>query len=108
MFGGPGLGRGRGGPAGLRGIELTADQRTKIEDLQRANREAGAALHDELRTARQALHAETFADAPDAARIAELVAKVGHVQNQILAAQAKNQAAVAALLTSEQRAKIRR
>jgi len=110
MFGGPGFGRGGrgGGPMGLRALDLTADQRTRVEELHRANRDAGAALHEELRAARQALHAETFADAPDAAKIADLVAKVGGLQNQVLAAQTKAHAAVAALLTPEQRAKIRR
>ena len=106
--GGPGRG-GRGvlgGPM-LAALDLTDDQRTKIEEIQRTGREAVAPLAEALLTAQQALHRATFADQRDDAEIAKLTTTIANVEKQLLENRVKSELAVAAVLTAEQREKVR-
>jgi Spy/CpxP family protein refolding chaperone len=106
--GGPGRGRGPrgGGMPGLRGIELTDDQKAQIEalrDAERGNRQgppADAALH-------RGLQAELFADAPDQQKIAALQQQLAQAQTARLAQRIAFEQKVAQILTAEQRAQIR-
>lgn len=114
---GPGQGAGQqgrggrmgGGPLGaaLIGLDLTEEQRTKIAGLRKANREEVQAIETELRTSQSALHRELFADTRDAAKIADLAAKVSLLQRQLTDFNVKNSAALSAVLTAEQRAIVR-
>lgn len=103
--GGPG-GFGRGGVAMLRGVDLTDEQKASIKAIHDAERQArtgppaGVALHRELQ-------AEIFADAPDAQKIATLQQQLVQAQSEHFAQELVVQQKVAAVLTSEQRAKVR-
>ena len=103
--GGPG-GFGRGGVAVLRGVDLTDEQKASI-----------MAIHDEHRQARTGppadaalrrdLEAEVFAEAPDAQKIATLQQQLVQAQSERLAHEIAVQQKVAAVLTADQRAKVR-
>ena len=103
--GGPG-GFGRGGVAVLRGVDLTDEQKASIK-----------AIHDEHRQARtgppadaalrRELEAEVFAEAPDAQKIATLQQQLVQAQSERLAHEIAVQQKVAAVLTADQRAKVR-
>ena len=103
--GGPG-GFGRGGVAVLRGVDLTDEQKASI-----------MAIHDEQRQARTGppadaalrrdLEAEVFAEAPDAQKIATLQQQLVQAQSERLAHEIAVQQKVAAVLTADQRAKVR-
>ena len=75
---GPGRGGpGRGGPGRFGGpmleaLDLSDDQRAKIQEIQRSTREAGGPVMEELATAQRALHLATFADSRDDGEIAKL------------------------------------
>jgi len=112
-------GRGRGGvgpqaPAGpgspvgeLAGLDLTADQRGTIEQLQRGARDQGAPFSDELQFTQKTLHRELFADKRDAARIASLQTKISGLEKQLADLRIKTAMAVADVLTAEQRETMR-
>ena len=105
---GPGQGRGpmaRGGFGA--GLDLTDEQRTKIEALHKTARDQSDAIADELEFARQTLHRETFADTRDKGKISELAAKVSALEKQLFDIRLETQTGVADLLTAEQRATMR-
>jgi Spy/CpxP family protein refolding chaperone len=141
-FGGPGLfqdeqrpagprrgfGPGRGGPMpGLRGIELTEEQKEQIraihEEVRNANASpAGSAANVEPgdgrprrgprgeapdAALRRQLEAELFADAPDAQRIATLEQQLVAAHATQLARHVSLQQRIAQVLTAEQRAQVR-
>ena len=99
-------GSGRIGP-GFASLDLSEEQRTKIAAIHKAARGQTAPLEDELRTNRTALHREIYSDARDASRIAELSAKIATTQTQLAQLHIKTEAAVADVLTAEQRATLR-
>ena len=105
--------QGRGGRMGgplagpLVGLNLTAEQQTKVAELRRAGREESAPIDKELNTAQAALHRELFADTQDTAKVGDLAAKVTALQKQLVDLQVKNSAALSAVLTPEQRATMR-
>jgi Spy/CpxP family protein refolding chaperone len=106
--GGPmrGFGRGMGGPM-LAGLELTEEQRTTIAEIRRGERDAAGPAADELGVARRALHRVTFADARDDGEIAKLTTTIANLEKQRLDLHVKTELAVAAVLTPEQREKVR-
>jgi protein CpxP len=127
-FGGPGLfqdgpGAGRQGRAhgprggglmfGLRGLDLTDEQRTQIRAIHEAERGGAgsvaggrsgvpvdAALRRELQT-------QLFADAPDAQKIAALQQELVQAHSARLARQIALEQKIAQVLTAEQRAQVR-
>ena len=103
--GGPG-GFGRGGVAVLRGVDLTDEQKASIKAIHDAERPArtGPPADEALR---RELEAEVFADAPDAQKIATLQQQLVQAQAERLAHEIAVQQKVAAVLTAEQRAKVR-
>ena len=118
---GPGRGTGMGpgaGPAGrggadaglgpaIRQLDLTADQRTALDTLDRAARDQSGAIDSELAFTRTSLHRELFADKRDAAKVAALTTKISALEKQLFDIRVKNQAAVADLLTPAQREIVR-
>ena len=90
----------------LRGVDLTDEQKASIK-----------AIHDEHRQARTGppadaalrrdLEAEVFAEAPDAQKIATLQQQLVQAQSERLAHEIAVQQKVAAVLTADQRAKVR-
>lgn len=108
---GPQAGRGgpfgRGPGAGLRALALTDDQRTKVTDLHRAERDQAAPIHDELDVARNALHRALFADNRDAGGISNLSATIATLEKQLADLHVQTATAVADVLTAEQRETMR-
>jgi Spy/CpxP family protein refolding chaperone len=110
---GPGRGGfGRGGRGALGGpmfaaLDLTGDQRTKIQEIHRASRDAMQPVAEQLRDAQRALHVATFADQRDDAEIARLTSAVANLEKQMLEQRVKTELDVAAVLTAEQREKLR-
>lgn len=103
--GGPGMGRGRGaGLMMLAGLDLTEQQKTQVKSLFESQRDAGHGDMQALIEARQALHGALFANVVDAGAIAGLQAKVAAAEQAQLEKHVKNQLALSAILTSEQRA----
>jgi len=112
-------GRGRGaGPQGptvgpgsglenLAGLDLTADQRRTIDQLNRANRDQGAPFADELQFTQKTLHRELFADKRDAGKIANLQTKISGLEKQLADLRIKTAMAMADVLTAEQRETMR-
>jgi len=98
---GPGLGR------DLAELKLTEEQRSKIGEIHRAERERVQPVETELRSTQRALHAQLFADTRDAGKTAELAAKISALQKQLTDLHVQTATSVAELLTAEQRATMR-
>jgi Spy/CpxP family protein refolding chaperone len=88
-------------------VDLTDDQRAKVQDIVRGGRDESAAISDELQFVRRNLHREIFADTRNAARVTELTTRIVALEKQLLDIHVKSQTAVAALLTPEQRQSVR-
>jgi Spy/CpxP family protein refolding chaperone len=96
-----------GAPAFTRGLNLTADQQTKLRDVMRASRDKIGPLADELQFAQSTLRREAFADTPDSGKVTEFAAKVSELRSRIAAIRQETTLSIAAILTPEQRAAIR-
>lgn len=112
--GGPMMGPGRGGPmtgrgggAGLAALNLSEEQRAKIDELHRTARDQSAPIADELALARKTLHREVFAEKRDEAKVASLAAKVATLQKQLADLHLKTSLAVAGELSADQRETMR-
>ena len=110
---GPGRGGpGRGGPGRFGGpmleaLDLSDDQRSKIQEIQRSSREAVGQVAVELATAQRALHLATFADSRDDGEIAKLTSTIANLEKQLLDQRVKTEIEIAGVLTTEQREKVR-
>ena len=115
MMGGRGMamaGRGQGmrggGPgAGLAALKLTDEQRTKVTDLHRAERDKAAPVLDELQLARKSLQRELFADKRDAGRVRDLASTIAKLEQRLSDLHISTATSVADLLTAEQRETMR-
>ena len=103
--GGP-SGFGRGGVAVLRGVDLTDEQKASLKAIHEAERQDRTGPPADM-TLRRELEAEVFAEAPDAQKIATLQQQLVQAQSERLAHEIAVQQKVAAVLTAEQRSKIR-
>jgi Spy/CpxP family protein refolding chaperone len=113
----PGRGPGRGGPGRggpgwfggpmLAALDLTDDQRTKVQAIHRSGREAGGPISGELVVAQRALQRATFAESRDDAEITKLTSTIANLDKQLLDLRVKTDIEVAAVLTPEQREKVR-
>jgi Spy/CpxP family protein refolding chaperone len=91
----------------LAGLDLTDDQRTKVVAIHRGAREQAAPVDQELRVVERDLHRELFADARDAAKIADLSAKVAALRKQLADLHVTTTGSLADVLTADQRATVR-
>ena len=115
MMGGRGAamaGRGQGmrggGPgAGLAALKLTDEQRAKVTDLHRAERDKAAPIQDELQLARKSLQRELFADKRDAGRIRDLASTIAKLEQRLSDLHISTAMSVADALTAEQRETMR-
>jgi Spy/CpxP family protein refolding chaperone len=90
-----------------RRLDLTADQRTKIEDIVRGARDQAAPLVDQLELARKDLHRAAFADKAEASAVTNLTNKVAGLEKQVLEVRVKAETAVSSVLTDKQRETVR-
>jgi Spy/CpxP family protein refolding chaperone len=113
MMGGRGpamAGRGqgmRGFGAGLAALNLTDEQRTKVTDLHRAERDQAAPIQDELQLARKSLQRELFADKRDAGRVRDLSSTIAKLEQRLSDLHIRTATSIADVLTAEQRETMR-
>jgi Spy/CpxP family protein refolding chaperone len=93
------------GSAGL--FDLTDDQRTAIQAIERTARDRSAALSDEVEFTRRTLRREVFADARNAATVQTLASKIATLEKQLLDLRLEADVAVADVLTPTQRERMR-
>ena len=112
--GGPGYGQGYGpgrgygpGASVLDSLNLTDEQRDKIQALQEENRQKNWATMGQLRTEMFALRRMYYADKVDPNAVAEQQKKVDELQRQMLKSRLESRNQVEALLTPEQRKQFR-
>jgi Spy/CpxP family protein refolding chaperone len=110
--GGPGRPGGRfgAGPGTIglgRHLDLTADQRTKVQELMRGSRDKAGPILDQLRVAQNDLRRELFADTSDEVKVKEFSAKVTELRNQMADIRISTSASIAEVLTPAQREKMR-
>jgi Spy/CpxP family protein refolding chaperone len=84
-------------------LELTADQRTRIEAIHEKEETAARDLRKEQRRAEHALDGLLLEDQPNAKRLREAVEKVGAIRTQMRWQHFERQLAVREILTPEQR-----
>ncbi|ODS58695.1 MAG: hypothetical protein ABS36_03980 [Acidobacteria bacterium SCN 69-37] len=90
-----------------RGVTLTSEQRTKVQDLARDARTKTQPLAGDLRAAEQALRAAIFADTQDEAAVKAAAATVAQLRQQLADIRLNTSTAIAAVLTPEQREQVR-
>jgi protein CpxP len=90
----------------LRGVDLTDEQKASIKAIHEAERQDRTGPPADMALRRE-LEAEVFAEAPDAQKIATLQQQLVQAQTERLAHEIAVQQKVAAVLTAEQRSKIR-
>jgi len=106
--GGPGYGPGYGPGAGmLDSLNLSDEQRDKIQVLQEENRQKNWAAMGELRTEMFALRRMYYADKVDPNAVAEQQKKADELRRQMLKSRIESRNRVDALLTPEQRKQFR-
>jgi Spy/CpxP family protein refolding chaperone len=109
---GPGM-RGGGGPgygpgaSVLESLNLTDEQRDKIQVMQEENRQKNWATMGQLRTEMFALRRMYFADKVDPNAVAEQQKKVDELRRQMLKSRLESRNRVESLLTPEQRKQFR-
>ena len=103
--------QGRGGPSpfhgALRHLDLTDAQRESIRAAVREHRENGAAQRRELRTALRELRDATMAEVVNETAIRALAANAAPLQADAAVRRAHLNAAVLAVLTTQQRIELR-
>jgi len=107
---GPGFGPGRGyGPGAnmLESLNLSDEQRDRIQVMQEENRQKNWTAMGQLRTDMFALRRMYYADKVDANAVAEQQKKVDELQRQMLKSRLESRNRVEALLTPEQRKQFR-
>lgn len=109
MRGGPGRFGAQGPMFGgvKRNLDLTAEQRTKVQGIVDGVRVKVGPLAEELRVAERALRAEVFADTKDQAKIAGLSSHVQALHKQIADIRLETTSEISGVLTPEQREKVR-
>jgi Spy/CpxP family protein refolding chaperone len=97
--------QGRGGPGGARYLDLTADQKTQIQELRQSQRPQMQALAQKLRETQKRLREALDAASPDPAAIGAIALEGHELQKQMRKLHEDADAAVRALLTPEQQVK---
>ena len=112
--GGPGYGQGFGpgrgygpGAGQLESLNLSDEQRDKIQVMQEENRQKNWTAMGQLRTEMFALRRMYYADKVDPNAVAEQQKKVDELQRQMLKSRLESRNQVEAVLTPEQRKQFR-
>jgi Spy/CpxP family protein refolding chaperone len=91
----------------MKDLQLTDDQAAAIERVTRDGCDASQPLAEQNGELRGALQAAILSDARDPGKIADLVARIGAIEQQLLDVHVRTHVAIADVLTAEQRAKLR-
>lgn len=104
---GPGQGPQMGPPPQAPGLQLTDEQRTKLQALAKEERDRTHAARDEMQTLREQLQTELYADKPDEVKVKQLRADLTKAQQEMFAARLDRQQKLAQIFTAEQRKQLR-
>jgi Spy/CpxP family protein refolding chaperone len=104
---GPGGGFGPGRGAMLESLNLSDEQREKIQTIQEENRQRNWTVMGQMRTEMFKLRRMYNADNPDANAVAEQQKKVDELRRQMLVSRLEGRKQVEAVLTPEQRKQFR-
>ena len=97
----------KGRKAPMAALELSAEQRTKLDGLNLERSKKMAQLRADLKVARLDLRAAMRQDNPDPAEVKTRVAAVNNARSLILESRVDHRLKVNSLLTPEQRSKLR-
>ena len=97
----------KGRKAPMAALELSAEQRTRMESLNLAQAKQMAQLRADLKVARLDLRGAMRKDEPDAAEIKAHVAAVNSARSLILESRVNHRLKVNSVLTPEQRTRLR-
>ena len=103
-------GRGMGGPGGgpMQALQLTDQQRTQVQAIMEQHRQATADVAKQVSDLQEQLKAAIFADAgPNDGAITQLQGQLAALEAQLQAGRLAMQKQIAALLTPDQRKKVR-
>lgn len=95
----------RGGGMMLRGLDLTDEQKSQIEQLRTAHEQAAAPVHEAMKANSEKLKAATANGAFDEAGVTAIANEHGSLSAQMIFAREKMKSQVYALLNDEQKAK---
>ena len=95
-----------GGMAGLRGIDLSADQVKQLASLREGQKKVFAEKFMAMREQRDALHKLVMSDAYTPAAAAEIIANKATVQSELAQLRADQANALYKILTPEQRTRM--
>ena len=104
--GGQGFGPGRGGAA-IESLNLSDEQREKIQLIQEQQREKNWGTMGQLRSEMFKLRRQYYADNADANAVAEQQKKVDELRRQMLKSRLEGRKQIEAVLTEEQRKQFR-
>lgn len=91
----------------VRALQLTDEQRSKLDALASELRSKVVPVRDRVRTLRRDLGTELLADKPDEAKIKQLRADLLKAEQELLALRLEQQTRLAQILTPEQRKRLR-
>lgn len=97
---------GRGLRAALATLDLSSEQKVKVEELFEAEKARFETLRQEGRTARQALRAAAGAQSPDPATVGSAFLRLRAHREAVKAERESTRGRLEALLTAEQRARL--
>lgn len=101
------FGRGMHSPMPFGQLNLSADQKTRVEAIFEKHREADQPLFEQLRTANESLRSAIFGSAsPEAGQIEDLTNQIAELEAKALRARIATQVELASVLTPEQRQKM--
>lgn len=95
-------------PEVIERLKLSESQREKFDDLMDTERRKSIRTEGELRIAELDLQKQVESDRPDAGAIDEAITRLGELRGDLLTARVATLVAFRALLTAEQRSKLRR
>ena len=108
MMGGPGMMGGYGMMGGAYGIELSKDQRKSLYAIQDETRKAHFSMMAAMMDEQAKLRDLYLADKPDKDAIATAYGRIGEIQQSMYKSMIDAQQKMDALLTDEQRERLRR
>ncbi len=92
----------------MKALNITQDQMTQIRAISQEACTASQPLAEQANQLRRSLHDAIYGEtAADPGAITSLVGQISALDNQLFGARTRTQAAIAAVLTAEQRAKLR-
>ena len=104
--GGPGHGKGHGGPMmALRGLDLTDEQKAKVKEIMEASRTTVEPLMQQKHANHKQIAELGVNGAFDQVKVEALAAEQGNITAKLIVEKEKAKAQVFAILTDEQKAK---